>query len=72
MIAHAITELGFDGDTPVEEIREGIATYFHENEYEGLSKTFSFDETGEIGTVSIFAYEVAGDGFNQLGLVSEL
>ena len=72
MIAHAITELGFDSGTSVEEIREGLATYYHENEYEGLSKTFSFDETGEIGVVSIFAYQVAGDGFDQLGLVSEL
>ncbi len=72
MVAHALSQLGFNGDTDVTEIREGIRSYFHENEYEGLSKTFSFDETGEIGQVSIFAYQVEGEGFNQLGLVSEL
>ena len=72
MVAHAIQELGFDGDTDVAEVREGIRNYFHENEYEGLSKTFAFDDSGEIGTVSIFAYQVEGDGFKQLGLVSEL
>jgi branched-chain amino acid transport system substrate-binding protein len=72
MIAHAIMELGFDSGTDVAEIREGLRTYYHENEYEGLSKTFTFDETGEIGIVSIFAYQVEGDGFAQLGLVSEL
>lgn len=72
MVANGIAELGFDADTPVEEIREGLATYYHENEYQGLSKSFTFDEKGEIGVVSIFAYQVAGDGFDQLGLVSEL
>ncbi|MBA2725395.1 MAG: branched-chain amino acid ABC transporter substrate-binding protein [Actinobacteria bacterium] len=72
MVAHAIQELGFDGDTDVQEIREGISNYFHENPYEGLSKNFEFDDTGEVGTVSIFAYQVEGDGFAQLGLVSEL
>lgn len=72
MVAHAIQELGFDGDTDIAEMREGIRNYFHENAYEGLSKNFEFDDTGEIGTVSIFAYQVEGDGFKQLGLVSEL
>jgi len=72
MVAHALAELGYGADTAIPEIREGLRNYYHENEYEGLSKTFSFDETGEIGQVSIFAYQVEGDGFNQLGLVSEL
>jgi len=72
MVAHAIQELGFDGDTDIAEIREGVRNYYHENAYEGLSKNFEFDDSGEIGTVSIYAYEVEGDGFAQLGLVSEL
>jgi branched-chain amino acid transport system substrate-binding protein len=72
MVAHAIIEGGYDGDTDIAEIREGIKTFYHENPYTGLSKEFSFDETGEVETVSIFAYQVEGDGFAQLGLVSEL
>ena len=72
MVAHAIMELGFDADTDIQEIREGLTSWFHENTYAGLSKEFEFDETGEIGTVSIYAYQVEGDGFKQLGLVSEL
>lgn len=72
MVAHALQEGGYDADTDISEIREGVKTYFHENEYEGLSKSFAFDDTGEIGTVSIFAYQVEGEGFKQLGLVSEL
>ena len=72
LIAQAIADGGYDADTDPVEIREGIKSWIAENSYEGLSKTFEFDETGEIGTVSIYAYQVEGDGFKQLGLVSEL
>ena len=72
MVANAILEGGYDGDSDVAEIREGIKTYYHDNPYTGLSKEFSFTPEGEVETVSIFAYQVEGDGFKQLGLVSEL
>ena len=72
MVANAITEGGFDGDSDVAEIREGIKSYIADNTYTGLSKEFTFTPEGEVETVSIFAYQVEGDGFKQLGLVSEL
>ena len=72
MVAAALADGGYDGDTDIAEIRSGLTEWFHSNSYEGLSKTYEFDDTGEIGTVSIFAYQVEGDGFKQLGLISEL
>lgn len=72
MIAAALAEGGFDSGSDIAEIRTAVREFVAGNAYEGLSKTFEFDETGEIGTVSIFAYQVEGDGFKQLGLVSEL
>jgi branched-chain amino acid transport system substrate-binding protein len=63
---------GYDADSDIAEIRSGLVDWLHSNAYEGLSKTYEFDDTGEIGTVSIFAYQVEGDNFKQLGLVSEL
>lgn len=72
MMVAALLDGGYDGDSDIAEIRTGINEFLHSTTYEGISKTFEFDETGEIGTVSIFAYQVEGDGFNQLGLVSEL
>jgi branched-chain amino acid transport system substrate-binding protein len=72
MVAAALADGGYDGGSDVAEIRSGLTEWFHSNTYEGLSKTYEFDDTGEIGTVSIFAYQVEGDGFKQLGLVSEL
>jgi branched-chain amino acid transport system substrate-binding protein len=72
MVAAALKDGGYDGETDVADIRSGLIEWLHGNSYEGLSKTFEFDETGEIGTVSIFAYQVEGDGFKQLGLISDL
>ena len=72
MVANAIIEGGYDGDSDVAEIREGIKSFISENTYAGLSKEFTFTPEGEVETVSIFAYQVEGDGFKQLGLVSEL
>ncbi len=75
LVATALQEGGYDGDTPIEEIRTGIQEYVANNTYEGLSKTYEFDETGELGQVSIFAYQTSSEGatgFEQLGLVSEL
>jgi branched-chain amino acid transport system substrate-binding protein len=72
LVAAALADGGFDGDSDVAEIRTAVRDFVANNTYEGLSKTFEFDDTGEIGTVSIFAYQVEGDGFKQLGLVSEL
>lgn len=75
MIANAIIESGVSGDADASEVRSAIKDYIAGNEYTGLSKTYAFDDKGEIGTVSIFAYEVAGTGdstFKQLGLVSDL
>lgn len=72
MIAAALADGGYDADSDIAEIRTGIRDFVANNTYEGLSKTFEFDEQGEISTVSIYAYQVEGDGFKQLGLVSEL
>jgi branched-chain amino acid transport system substrate-binding protein len=72
MVAAALTDGGFDSGSDIAEIRESIKSFVADGTYEGLSKTFEFDDTGEIGTVSIYAYQVEGDGFKQLGLVSEL
>jgi branched-chain amino acid transport system substrate-binding protein len=72
MVVAALVDGGFDSGSDMAEIREGIKSFVADGTYEGLSKTFEFDDTGEIGTVSIFAYQVESDGFKQLGLVSEL
>lgn len=72
LLAAGLEAGGWDGDSDIAEIRSGLVDWIHSNSYEGLSKTYEFDDTGEIGTVSIFAYQVEGDGFKQLGLVSEL
>jgi branched-chain amino acid transport system substrate-binding protein len=72
MVAAALADGGYDGGSDIAEIRSGLTEWFHSNSYQGLSKTFEFDDTGEIGTVSIYAYQVEGDGFKQLGLISEL
>jgi branched-chain amino acid transport system substrate-binding protein len=71
-IATALEEGGYDADTDVAQIREELTSYFAENSYEGISKTFSFDENGEIGKVAIFAYEVKNGAIEQLGLVADL
>jgi branched-chain amino acid transport system substrate-binding protein len=75
MVANAIVESGLGADASATDVRAAIVEYIHSNPYTGLSKTYEFDDKGEIGTVSIFAYQVAGSGdstFKQLGLVSEL
>lgn len=75
LVATALEDGGYDADSSIEEIRTGIQEYVANTSYEGLSKTYEFDETGELGQVSIFAYETSSEGatgFEQLGLVSEL
>jgi branched-chain amino acid transport system substrate-binding protein len=75
MVVNAITQSGLAGDASIDDVRAAIKDYISGNEYVGLSKTYAFDDKGEIGTVSIFAYLVAGSGdstFKQLGLVSGL
>ena len=72
LVATALEEGGYTADDDVATIREELVSYIAENPYEGISKTFQFDENGEIGTVSIYAYEVRNGQIAQLGLVSEL
>lgn len=72
LLAAALKDGGYDGNTDIADIRSGLVDWIHSNSYEGLSKTYQFDSKGEIGKVSIFAYQVEGDGFKQLGLVSDL
>ncbi len=75
LVATALQESGLTGDESIEEVRTAIQEYVADATYEGLSKTYEFDEKGELGTVSIFAYETKADapgGFEQLGLISEL
>ncbi|MDB1088583.1 branched-chain amino acid ABC transporter substrate-binding protein [Streptomyces sp. ACA25] len=66
MIIAAIAALGDDA--------ESGALYDHlvANEYEGLTKTFAFDEQGEFTNQTIFLYEAEGEGFDYLGSVEDL
>lgn len=75
LAATALESAGFDGTEDIADVRAAVQEYVANNTYEGLSKTYEFDEKGELGTVSIFAYETnpaSPLGFDQLGLVSEL
>ncbi len=72
LVAAALEGIGAGADTPIEEIRTGIATWLSENTFQGLSKEFEFDENGELATEVVYAYEVTDGGYEQLGIVSEL
>ncbi|MEA2434464.1 MAG: branched-chain amino acid transport system substrate-binding protein [Actinomycetota bacterium] len=72
LVAAALAAGGFDGDTAVEDIRAGLIDWFHSNVYEGLSKSFEFDDNGELATETVYAYEVKNGAYEQLGIVSEL
>ena len=54
MIIGAIAELGADASR--ESVYQAVAT----GSYEGLTKTFEFDETGEFTNDAIFIYQVEG------------
>lgn len=48
--------------------RKGINTYLNEElEFEGITKTISFDENGEIAEVTIYAYTVEGGKIVPIG-----
>ncbi|MFE0690549.1 branched-chain amino acid ABC transporter substrate-binding protein [Streptomyces sp. JH002] len=66
MIIGAIAELGADASR--ESVYQAVAT----GSYEGLTKTFEFDETGEFTNDAIFIYQVEGDGIEYLGPIEEL
>ena len=75
LVATALEEAGLSGDASIEDVRAAIRDFASGSSYEGLSKTYEFDDKGELGTVAIFAYETNPQsplGFDQLGLVSEL
>ncbi|MDT0344702.1 branched-chain amino acid ABC transporter substrate-binding protein [Streptomyces litchfieldiae] len=66
MIIDAIAGLG--GDVSRESLYQALAG----GEYEGLTKTFSFDENGEFTNTAIFMYQVEGDARTYLGGIEEL
>ncbi|ARQ71326.1 branched-chain amino acid ABC transporter substrate-binding protein [Streptomyces marincola] len=66
MIIEGIAALG--GDVS----REALHQHLAENEYEGLTKTFSFDENGEFTNTAIFMYQVEGGARVYLGGIDEL
>ncbi len=66
MIIEQIAELG--GDPSREELYEALSTA----EYEGLTKTFSFDDTGEFENEAIYFYQVEDGAIGYLGETSEV
>ena len=42
--------------------RASLNTYVDGVNYEGITKTFQFDETGEVSAIAIYAYTVTADG----------
>ncbi len=66
MIISAIAELGAEANRG--SLYEAVAT----GSYEGLTKTFSFDENGEFTNDAIFMYQVQGDDIAYLGPIEEL
>lgn len=66
MIIETIAELG--GDPSREELYEALANA----EYEGLTKTFSFTESGALANETIYFYQVEGGEIGYLGETSEL
>jgi branched-chain amino acid transport system substrate-binding protein len=66
MVIQAIADLG--GDPSREELYNALADI----EYEGLTKTFSFDETGELANELIYFYQVADGEIGYLGETSEI
>ncbi len=66
MIIEAMAELG--GDVSRESLYQRLA----ETEYEGLTKTFAFDENGEFTNTAIFMYQVQDGVRGYLGGIDEL
>jgi branched-chain amino acid transport system substrate-binding protein len=66
MIIQQIAGLG--GDVSRESLYQALAGA----EYEGLTKTFSFDENGEFREQAIFMYQVEGGSIGYVGNVEEL
>jgi branched-chain amino acid transport system substrate-binding protein len=66
MIIEAIAELG--GDPSREELYNTLAGM----SYEGLTKTFEFDDTGEFVNELIYFYQVEGGEIGYLGETSEI
>ncbi|GAA1919461.1 branched-chain amino acid ABC transporter substrate-binding protein [Streptomyces sodiiphilus] len=66
MIISTMAELGDDVN------RESLYEALASTEYQGLTKTFSFDEKGEFTNQAIFLYEVQGSSREYLGGVEEL
>lgn len=66
MIVNAMAELG--PDISREALHESLAT----GEYEGLTKTFAFDDTGEFTNQAIFMYQVEGGAIGYLGAIEDL
>ncbi|NYI07158.1 branched-chain amino acid ABC transporter substrate-binding protein [Allostreptomyces psammosilenae] len=66
MIIDVLADLG-EGAT-----REAVLEALRGIQYEGLTKTFSFDETGKIETTDVFLYEVRDGAFAYLGPIAEV
>nr|WP_052851751.1 branched-chain amino acid ABC transporter substrate-binding protein [Streptomyces avicenniae] len=59
---------GLNGDVSRESVHEALAGA----EYEGLTKTFSFDEQGEFTQQAIFMYQIEGGEIGYVGAIEEL
>jgi len=74
LIAEALAEV--DGDTEIEEIRASIVEFVAGASYEGIAKTYSFTDTGnlDIGPEGVYIYEWSDEDedFASLGPANEL
>jgi branched-chain amino acid transport system substrate-binding protein len=74
LIAEALAEV--DGDTEIEEIRASIVEFVAGASYEGIAKTYSFTDTGnlDIGPEGVYIYEWSDEDedFVSLGPANEL
>ncbi|MEV1011108.1 branched-chain amino acid ABC transporter substrate-binding protein [Streptomyces sp. NPDC049881] len=66
MIIEQIAGLGGDVD------RQGLYEALAGAEYQGLTKTFSFDENGEFTQQAIFMYQIEGGAIGYVGAIEEL
>ncbi len=72
IVATAVADSGFTRDSPIAEIREGIATWAHGSAYLGLTKAYAFDSRGELMDAPVFVYQVSRTGWREVGRVADL
>jgi branched-chain amino acid transport system substrate-binding protein len=74
LVAEALLEV--DADSDIEEIRTSVVEYLRDADYQGVAKSYSFLETGnlDIGPEGIYVYEWSDEDedFVSLGPANEL